>query len=140
MRTLYVLFDAHCGLCTEISGWLREQPAYVELRTVSSVSAEAREKFSALPQGELAVISESGQVWLGNNAFLVCLWALRRYRAFARTLASPLLRPLARQAFSELSHSRGNISRLLGLKSEVEIRKHLGEVTIPPCELPSSQR
>jgi hypothetical protein len=102
---------------------------------VSSVSDEAREKFSSLPPGELAVISDAGQVWLGDNAFLVCLWALRRYRAFARTLAGPLLRPLARQAFSELSHSRGNISRLLGLKSEVEIRKHLAEVVIPPCEL-----
>jgi predicted DCC family thiol-disulfide oxidoreductase YuxK len=135
MRTLYVLFDAHCGLCTEVSGWLQEQPAYVQLRMISSESAEAREKFSTLPPGELAAISDAGQVWLGNNAFLVCLWALRRYRAFARTLASPLLRPLARQAFSELSHSRTNISRLLGLKSEVEIKKHLAEVVIPPCDL-----
>jgi len=136
MRTLYVLFDAHCGLCTELSGWLREQPAYVQLRPISSASTEAREKFSSLPPGELAVISDAGQVWLGNNAFLVCLWALRRYRAFARTLASPLLRPLARQAFSELSHNRGNISRLLGLRSEVEIQKHLAGVVTPPCELP----
>ena len=136
MRTLYILFDAHCGLCTGISGWLQAQPAFFELRMVSSASAEAREKFSAVPQGELAVISDAGQVWLGNNAFLVCLWALRRYRAFARTLASPLLRPLARQAFSELSHSRENISRLLGLKSEVEIQKSLEKVVIPPCELP----
>jgi predicted DCC family thiol-disulfide oxidoreductase YuxK len=136
MRTLYVLFDAHCGLCTEVSGWLQGQPAYMELRMISSASVEAREKFSSLPPGELAVISDSGQVWLGNNAFLVCLWALRRYRTFARTLANPLLRPLARQAFSELSHSRANISRLLGLKSEVEIKKHLAGVVIKPCELP----
>jgi predicted DCC family thiol-disulfide oxidoreductase YuxK len=136
MRTLYLLFDARCGLCTEIGGWLAGQPAFVELKVLSSDSEEARRKFPSLPPGELSIISDSGEVWLGNNAFLVCLWALRGYRSWAYRLSTPLLRPMARQAFAEISHNRHAISKLLGLKSESDLRKHLSEVDIPPCSIP----
>jgi hypothetical protein len=72
-------------------------------------------------------------VWLGDRAFLMCLWALRAYRGWARRLASPALRPLARQAFEAVSRNRASVSGLLGLKSETELRKRLSEVTIPTC-------
>jgi predicted DCC family thiol-disulfide oxidoreductase YuxK len=136
MRTLYVLFDAHCGLCTELSGWLREQPAYVQLQAdLLCLDGSTGEVF--LPAAWRTGCDQrcrSGMAWQQCVSGLPL--GLRRYRTFARTLASPLLRPLARQAFSELSHNRGNISRLLGLRSEVEIQKHLAGVVTPPCELP----
>lgn len=135
MRRLYVIYDPRCGLCTEIGGWLRNQPTYVELRLLSSEDGEVKSKFPGLPPGELALISDTGDVWLGDNAFLTCLWALRDYRNWARRLASPLLRPLARQAFAELSRSRHAISKLLGLRSEAELREHLGKVSLPPCNI-----
>jgi predicted DCC family thiol-disulfide oxidoreductase YuxK len=136
VQTLYVIVDGRCGLCTHLSAWLREQPAYVDLQPISSESEEAKTRFSALPAGELALVSDTGDVWLGDNAFLMCLWALRRYRSWANRLASPVLRPLARQAFAELSRSRHGISKLLGLRTDSEIREHLKKVSIPPCELP----
>lgn len=135
MRTLYVLFDARCGLCTEASKWLRDQTAYVNLQVLPSDSPEVNNKFPALPHDELAVVSDTGQVWLGNNAFLMTLWALKPYRTWAHRLSSPLLRPLARQAFAELCHNRHAISQFLGLKSEVDLRNHLSSVEVPPCEL-----
>jgi predicted DCC family thiol-disulfide oxidoreductase YuxK len=133
MKTLYVMYDARCGLCTEVRDWLRNQPAYVELRVLASDSAVAREKFPGLPDGELAVVSDSGHVWLGDKAFIMCLWALRMYRAWARRLCSPFIRPLAHQAFEAVSNNRHGVSSVLGLKSEAELRAHLSEVTIPPC-------
>jgi hypothetical protein len=39
-------------------------------------SVEARTKFPNLPSGELAVVAETGEVWLGNHAGIVCLGAL----------------------------------------------------------------
>jgi predicted DCC family thiol-disulfide oxidoreductase YuxK len=132
---LYVIVDGRCGLCTEIGAWLRDQPSYVQLRTLSSESEEARSKFPALPPGELAVVSNRGDVWLGNNAFLMCLWALRAYRKWAYRLARPLLRPFTRQAFAELSHSRHAVSKLLGLRSDSELKEHLRKVSTPPCQL-----
>ena len=133
MQTLYVMYDAHCGMCTEAQHWLRRQPAHVKLRLMPSDGEEVRRRFPGLPPGELAVVSDSGQVWLGDRAFLMCLWALRAYRGWARRLASPVLRPLARQAFEAVSRNRRSVSGFLGLKSETELRKRLSEVTIPSC-------
>src|SRR5262245_33306293 len=134
MKTLYVLYDAHCGLCTEVKDWLATEPAFVNLRVLASSSDEAHEKFPSLPSGELAVVSDAGDVWLGDNAFIVCLWALRRYREWSHKLTSPLLRPLARRAFESVSRNRQNISHLLRLKSESELKRRLEEVTPSTCQ------
>ena len=133
MKALYVLYDAECGLCTEVQDWLRKQPSHLDLQVLPSNSDEVRRRFPGLPSGELAVVSDRGEVWLGDNAFIVCLWALRDYRGWAQRFASSLLRPMARQAFEAVSHNRRNLSKLLGLKSEVELKKQLSEVDIPPC-------
>jgi predicted DCC family thiol-disulfide oxidoreductase YuxK len=132
---LYVIVDGRCGLCTGIGNWLNSQPTYVQLRTLSSESAEAKTKFANLPAGELAVVSSAGDVWLGDNAFLMCLWALQSYRGLARRLATPLLRPLARQAFAELSRNRHALSKLLRLRSDADMQLQLSKVRIPPCEI-----
>jgi predicted DCC family thiol-disulfide oxidoreductase YuxK len=133
MNRLYVMYDSHCGLCTEVRDWLKTQPAHLDLRVLASNSDEAARRFPGLPAGELAVVGDSGEVWLGDHAFIMCLWALRDYRIWAQRLASPLLRPLARQAFEAVSHNRKDISWLLRLQSEAALKKHLSEVTIPPC-------
>ena len=135
MKTLFVMYDSHCGLCTGVRDWLRLQPSYLDLRLLASDSEEARRMFPGLPSGELAVVSNDGQVWLGDNAFIVCLWALREYRRWARRLASPMLRPMARQAFEAVSRNRKSVSSLLCLKSESELKIRLHEVTIPPCPM-----
>lgn len=133
MRVLYVLYDPRCGLCTEAKDWLASQPAHVQIQVLASDCEEARRLFAALPAGELAAVSDSGEVWLGDNVFLVCLWALRGYRSWAYRLAGPSLRPLARRAFTLVSENRAGISNLLGLQSEMELKRRLAEVTIPPC-------
>ena len=135
MKTLYVLYDSRCGLCTEVKGWLAKEPAFVDLRPLASDSEEAREKFPTLPAGELAVVSDAGQVWLGDNAFIVCLWALRGYRVWAWKLSRPILRPMARAAFAALSQNRHNISHLFNLRSEAELKRRLEEV--PPSTCPT---
>jgi predicted DCC family thiol-disulfide oxidoreductase YuxK len=133
MKTLYVLYDSRCGLCTEVRDWLRKQPAHVELSLLASNSEYVRRTFPGLPNEELAVVSDDGRVWLGDNAFVVCLWALRGYRQWARRLSSPIVRPMARQAFEAVSRNRKGVSSLLRLKSEVELKERLSEVNIPPC-------
>jgi len=135
LKTLYVIYDSSCGLCTKVRDWLRFQPSYVDLRLMAADSEETRRKFPTLPVGELAVVSGDGQVWIGDNAFIVCLWSLREYRLWARRLATPMLRPMARQAFEAVSRNRKSVSGLLRLKSEAELKKHLNEVTISPCAL-----
>jgi predicted DCC family thiol-disulfide oxidoreductase YuxK len=135
VKTLFVMYDSRCGLCTEVQDWLRVQPAYIDLQLLASDSDVARQMFPSLPNGELAVVSDEGDVWLGDHAFIVCLWALREFRGWARKLASPILRPMARQAFAAVSQNRQSVSRLLGLKSEAELKDRLREVAIPICPI-----
>jgi len=134
METLYVVYDDRCGLCTQLKEWLGRQPAYVRLQLVASSEA-ARDRFPSLPPGELAVVSDSGETWLGDRAWIMVLWALRDYRSWAAKLASPLLLPMARQAFAVISRNRSAFSRWLGLYGETELRANLSQVPIPPCEI-----
>ena len=135
MRTLYVIYDPHCGLCTEIKEWLTQQPSFVPLRLLPAGSPQALAVYPERSPDEVAVISSQGEVWLGNRAWIVLLWALRRYRGWARRLSSPMLQPFARQAYALIAHNRIGLSHLLGLKSEMELRGRLEQVVIPPCQI-----
>jgi len=135
MRMLFVIYDARCGLCTRTQRWLERQPAYVPVYPVAAGSAEAQRHFPGLNSTELVVVSDSGEAWLGDHAWIMCLWAMRDYRRWANRLARPALQPFARQAFAALSRSRFMLSRLFGFQSEAELQRQLSSISIPPCQI-----
>jgi len=110
MRTLTVLYDARCNLCSHLRAWLEAQPAYVQLAFVPAGSQEARRRFPALVHAattaELTVIGDDGAVYIEAKAFLMCLWALREYRAWSLHLSSPDLLPLARRVVLWVAQNR----------------------------------
>ena len=115
MRALYVLYDADCALCRRCMQFLGEEPQLVPVRGLRRDGEEAAHLFPDLDPGtadDLVVVTDEGAVYRGPDAFIVCLWALTRYRPWAHRLARPSLRPLARAAFDALSANRGSISRL----------------------------
>ncbi len=130
---LDIVYDAACGLCTSVKEWLGRQPAFVPLRFIASGSEAARQRFPRLPAGELAVVGNTGEVWMGNGAWVVCLWALRDYREWSLRFSSPLLLMVAREAFAAVSSHRAGISDLLSLRSEREIEQRLRSVIVPAC-------
>jgi hypothetical protein len=83
---------------------------------------------------ELAVVANTGEVWLGNHAWIVCLWALRGYRDLAFRLTSPLLLAMAREAFAIVSKNRAALSSMLKLRSERELEQQLRRVIVPRCQ------
>jgi predicted DCC family thiol-disulfide oxidoreductase YuxK len=135
MKTLFVVYDPACGLCSQIKDWLLRQPAYVALQFVPSGSPEARSLMPQLPAGEIAVISDEGDAWVGNRAWILCLWALYEYRGCAARLARPALLPFAQQAFAVLSRHRTGFSRLLRLRSDAELGELLGGVSPLACPI-----
>jgi predicted DCC family thiol-disulfide oxidoreductase YuxK len=135
MQTLFVVYDPACGLCSEIRNWLMRQPAYVPLRFVPSGSPEARRRFPMLPGGDLAVISDAGDLWLGDSAWIICLWALREYRLWSYRFSRPALLPLAQQIFTLLSQNRTKLSNWLRLRSDVELGELLKGVRVPACQI-----
>ena len=134
MRRLFVLYDEDCGLCRQLAAWLWIQPKLIPLCPIPAQSASAAQLFpgmvSAAGPQELTVISDDGAVWLGNHAWIMCLYALRYYRHWAKKLSHPLLEPLACQAFATLSKHRSTISRFMG---EHELADQLRKVSAPAC-------
>lgn len=105
MTTLTVFYDSRCGLCCAVRDWLARQRQLVPV--------ECRPRSG--PGDDLVVVADSGEVWSGDSAWLMVLWALVDYRDWAYRLASPALLPTARQLFARLSKYRGPISCALGL-------------------------
>jgi predicted DCC family thiol-disulfide oxidoreductase YuxK len=142
MRHLNVLYDPACGLCTRVKQWLERQPVYVPLFLIAAGSPAAKRICPALsePQtlDELVVISDSGGVYVGGRAWIMCLWALRDYRSWAYRLAKPGLLPVARQAFEVLSSQRGMVSKIFGMASEQEMTEELRRVAVPICSIGGS--
>jgi predicted DCC family thiol-disulfide oxidoreductase YuxK len=129
MKTLYIFYDGECGLCRRCREWLASQAAYLTLRFHPFQSEEARRLCPALarfqPDQQLIVLSDEGGIYVGDQAWLMCLYALRKYRGWAGKLATPALRPLAQRLCMLISHNRLTLSQLL-LKSVTEHLKPQG--------------
>jgi len=116
MNELTILYDANCEFCRRVAAWLGREPAYLRLRFVAQQSEQAERLFPGVldPRApvELVVVSDEGGVYRDTNAYLMCLYALRRYRSWSFRLASPALKPLARNAFEMLSRHRAGLAFL----------------------------
>jgi predicted DCC family thiol-disulfide oxidoreductase YuxK len=110
-----VLYDQACALCLRCRAWLEVEEQIVPLSFMASQSREAHERYGAVPWlgEELVVVSDEGDVWAGPAAFLVCLWALARWREWSWRLSGPELAPLAERFFHALSSRRGKIAAML---------------------------
>ncbi len=118
MDRLTIIYDANCRFCTRCRWWLFRQSTYLALEFLPQGSPTLRDRYPELrlPEGkaELVVIDDEGAVYREDEAFLMCLYALRDYRAWSLRLADPALRPLARAFFGQVSLRRHTFSRLLG--------------------------
>jgi predicted DCC family thiol-disulfide oxidoreductase YuxK len=136
MHTLYVLYDERCAICKRLRDWLIVQCSWVGLSMVAAGSTRAKAMFPDLEKiassSDLVVISDAGEVYLNNHAWIMCFYALEEYRDWALRLASPLLLPLARQAWETLSKNRQAISRWIGA-NEDDLAKELRGVALEPC-------
>ena len=141
MEKLYVLYDPKCELCERLKDWLLVQRTWLGLCMVPAGSERARTMFPELEKiasgNDLAVISDSGEVYLNNSAWIMALYALEDYREWACRLAHPMLAPFTRQAFEMISKNRHAISRWLSHdRPEEEIAGELKRVPLAPCAVP----
>ena len=118
VRRLTVLYDPQCRLCAFAASWLSRQRQLVPLDLVPSASAEARRRFPALDHAatgkDVTVIGDAGQVYRGDAAWVVCLWALADHRAFSHTLTTPAGRRLARAAVLSAAKYRASARHSTG--------------------------
>ncbi|QXC63014.1 DUF393 domain-containing protein [Aquihabitans sp. G128] len=114
--SLTVFYDRGCALCRRSRAWLEAQPTWLPLTFVAADADEARALLPDLPWlgTELVVVGDDGSSWIGPAAFVTCLWATVRYRAWSRRLASPALAPLAERFFVAVSANRSTLAAALG--------------------------
>jgi predicted DCC family thiol-disulfide oxidoreductase YuxK len=125
MQELVVLYDAQCGLCRRFKEWLAGQKpglnglgGVVRLGFVAAGSTEARERYPELDHlatlREVTVVADDGAVYVGDRAWIVCLWATWEHRATAVRLSSPAMRPVARAMVQVAAGLRSRNSELIG--------------------------
>lgn len=137
MEKLYVLYDPKCELCERLKGWLLIQRSWLGLCMVPAGSERAQKMFPELDKvatcNDLAVVSDEGEVYLNNAAWIMVLYALEDYRDWACRLAHPMIAPFARQAWEMISKNRHTISRWLSRGRPEEIADELRKVSLPAC-------
>src|SRR5437899_5552472 len=137
MKTLYVLYDPKCELCLRLKDWLLVQRSWLGLCVVLAGSEKVKRMFPSLETmastNDLVVVSDEGQVYLNDRAWIMAMYALEEYRDWARRLAHPLLMPLARQAFATISRNRHAVSRWLRVADPEALAGELRRVPLEPC-------
>jgi predicted DCC family thiol-disulfide oxidoreductase YuxK len=113
VRTLTVLYDARCDLCCAARDWLASQDTYLPIELIAAESDDARERFPELDHdsttGRLTAISDGGEVFHDDKAWLVSLWATRKYHHWGSRLAAPGARTLTRGMTSWIARHRGSL-------------------------------
>ncbi|WP_327661900.1 MULTISPECIES: thiol-disulfide oxidoreductase DCC family protein [unclassified Streptomyces] len=101
VRRLTVLYDTECPLCTFAHNWLAKQRQLVPLEFVPAGSQEARQRYPELDHAatltDITVIGDGGQLYRDSAAWVVCMWALREYRATAHRMSTPAGMKIAKQ-------------------------------------------
>jgi len=86
-RSLTVLYDERCPLCRRLKAWLAGQATLVPVRFVPAGGEAARRRFPELDHERtttvLTVVTERGEVYEGERAWLVCGWALPAWQPLA---------------------------------------------------------
>jgi predicted DCC family thiol-disulfide oxidoreductase YuxK len=140
MEKLYVLYDPKCELCERLKDWLLVQRSWLGLCMVPAGSDKAKTMFPELEHvatcNDLVVISDEGQVYLNNSAWIMAIYALEEYRDWAYRLAHPLVLPFVRQAFATISKNRHAFSRWLGSARPEELAGELRKISLAPCAAP----
>lgn len=129
-----IVYDSACGLCSAVRDWTTRQIPLISIEFLAAGSDQVLKRFGQLPAGELAVVADTGEVWLGNHAWVVCLWALRDYREWSLRFARPPLSLMAREAYAAVSRNRLGLSGLLKIQSDRELEQQLRKVSVPICQ------
>ncbi len=143
MKQLYVLFDQECALCVHCGRWLARQDAFIDLRFIPLQSPEISRRFPGLKEWnqldlreKLVVVSDGGAIYQGQNAWVMCLYALRDYRRWAQRLADPVFLPFAREVCELVSRNRLALSSFLKEPPD-ELANILSSYRAASCQMPA---
>ena len=129
VQAIAVFFDQDCSLCRACRRWLQAQDKFFPIEFMPYQSERAHEVCPQLdtlnPDQEIVVMADNGRIYQGGSAWIMCLYALRRYRELSFKLAHPMLLPLAKKMCHIVSERRLSLSRLFACASREQIAREL---------------
>lgn len=137
-RRITFLYDRHCGLCGRFRDWLLAQPRHLETEFLPYDHPRATTLARGIPPGELAeeihAIADTGDVWIGGDAWILALWTTVAHRHLSATLASPAFRPMAKRLALAIAARRHHLSRWLRVRPAGELAELASQSPPPlPC-------
>ena len=141
MRSIEVYYDGSCAMCGRFKNWLVKQDHLIGVEFLSYASEAAIERFPDLakyqPEKAMVVRTDTGKIYQGAEATVICLWACREYRGLAMKLRKPLFLPLARKIYPLIASNRYVISKLLTDDSKLkrELEKQKDQCSDGSCDL-----
>ena len=139
VQALAVFYDQDCNMCRACRRWLMAQDKYLPVEFMAYQSRRAREICPGLadlnPDKEIVVMADNGQIYQGGSAWIMCLYALRKYRELSFKLAHPMLLPLAKKMCHVISNKRLLLSKFFPGASREQIARELIDAEgAKPCE------
>lgn len=117
VNVITLFYDDQCAFCRNVKAWLDGLPKHVPIRTVPYASPAARQIFPDIeryqPDREILALTDAGGLYLGGDAWIICLWATRTHRKWAKRLSSPTLRPMAKKIAAAVASHRYDLSKFL---------------------------
>ncbi len=137
IRHIEVYYDGRCGMCCTFHEWVNRQPRAFAVRFAPYQSALAEEWFPGVralgPEREMIVRTDTGEVYRGAGAWVLCLLSCHRYRWVARCLASPVLLPFAEKVCRALAGRRRALSKIFFRRKNREVSGALHHIPGQKC-------
>ncbi len=85
MKRLTLVFDPRCPPCRRWARWVAGQPAFLKIALLSARDPRLPAHCASLAAPDeahapLTVLGERGEIWRGEHAMRLGLWALREHR------------------------------------------------------------
>lgn len=125
MKKLTVLYDDNCGMCSGFRKFFSAEPVYLELEFVGLNHPTVTSRFPWIghfqPEKELVVVADTGEIYQGADAWIMVLYASRRFREVSANLSAPGMKGKAKAFCEFVSANRHGMSRFLGMKGDQEM-------------------
>ncbi|MBI3098512.1 MAG: hypothetical protein HYY93_09770 [Planctomycetes bacterium] len=138
MKRLHFLYDPRSAFCQRCRVWLARQSAYVKIDPWPAPSPETQRRFPGAMEGradEMVVVDENGGIYRGPHVAVMCLYALRRYRPWARRMARPENLPFALHGFGLLVTGTVDLSKWFGPEATRARRTAAASAPVPWAQL-----
>ena len=113
IQAITVLYDSECAFCRRCRKWILSQHKRMPIEFMSIHSPDLDQKYPALSKNkldQLVVITDRGDVYYKDKAFVICLYALSEYYEWSFKLSEPMFLPMVRKVYQIVSRYRNVFS------------------------------